>query len=100
MQDGATVAGYDPMAGPEACRLLPDLVLADDRNEAATGAHCVVIVTEWPEFRDLDLVRLRTVMAMPAMVDGRNLLDAPTAVAAGFLYSSMGRPSGEPEGVR
>jgi UDPglucose 6-dehydrogenase len=66
-----------------------------DPYEAATGAACVVVCTEWPQFLDLDLVRLRSVMAQPSIVDGRNLLDAEVLARAGFSYHPVGRASVE-----
>jgi UDPglucose 6-dehydrogenase len=96
IRDGAHVVAFDPMAGAAASRALPDLVLAEDPYATAASAHCIVIATEWPEFGRLDLDRLRGVMAIPAVVDGRNLLDGATVAAAGFHYYSVGRPSLEP----
>ena len=89
--EGARVTGYDPMAGDTAASADPDLTMLADPYAAAEGAHCVVLCTEWPEFRDLDLTRLGSTMAQRAIVDGRNLLDADAVVAAGFHYLSVGR---------
>ena len=89
--EGAQVTGYDPMAGDTASSADPDLTVRSDPYAAAEGAHCVVLCTEWPEFRDLDLTRLGSTMAQRAIVDGRNLLDADAVVAAGFHYLSVGR---------
>lgn len=90
--EGASVVGYDPVAGSPAKDEVPEIEVASDPYEAATGASCVVICTSWPEFRELDLVRLGDVMAFKNLVDGRNLLDAATAASAGFTYRAMGRP--------
>ena len=95
--EGARVTGYDPMAGRPAVSADPALKVAADPYAAAEGAHCVVLCTEWPEFRDLDLQRLSAAMAQPAIVDGRNLLDADAMVAAGFHYLSVGREPREPD---
>ncbi len=92
LAEGATVVMWDPMAGAEAARELPELEIADDPFEAAAGAHCAVICTEWPEFREMDLARLAAAMAEPVLVDGRNCLDPGSARAAGFRYVSIGRP--------
>ena len=67
--------------------------MAADPYAAAEGAACVVLCTEWAEFRDLDLPRLKGVMMQPAMVDGRNLLDPDALEAAGFSYHPVGRAS-------
>jgi len=95
LAEGARVVVYDPMAGDEAGRKLDGLEVAADPYAAAAGASCVVLCTEWSEFRDLDLTRLKEAMAQPAMVDGRNLLDPDALVAAGFSYHPVGRaPTG------
>jgi UDPglucose 6-dehydrogenase len=92
LAEGASVVGFDPVAGPAAKGEVPGLDVADDPYGAATDAACVVICTAWPEFRELDLDRLAQVMAFRNLVDGRNLLDAAAAAAAGFSYRAMGRP--------
>ena len=91
LAEGATVVMWDPMAGAEAARELPELEIADDPFAAAAGAHCAVICTEWPEFREMDLGRLAGAMAEPVLVDGRNCLDPATAREAGFRYVGIGR---------
>ncbi|HYY08278.1 MAG TPA: nucleotide sugar dehydrogenase, partial [Actinomycetota bacterium] len=91
---GASVGGYDPVAGHAAKDEVPELELAGDPYEAATDAACVVICTAWPEFRELDLRRLGEVMAFRNVVDGRNLLDGSSLAKAGFAYRAMGRARG------
>ncbi|MGZ8744844.1 MAG: UDP-glucose dehydrogenase family protein [Nocardioides sp.] len=91
LAEGARVVAYDPMAGEKAGAELEGLAVATDPYVAAEGAACVVLCTEWSEFRDLDLTRLKGVMAQPAMVDGRNLMDGATVAAAGFSYHPVGR---------
>ena len=90
---GARVVGFDPRAMAGAKQELPELEMASDPYEAAAGAHCVVLATEWDEFRHLDLAALKEVMAYPVVVDGRNALDPLEVAAAGFAYYPMGRPS-------
>jgi UDPglucose 6-dehydrogenase len=91
--EGARVVGYDPAAGATAKEEVPELEVAPDPYEAASGAQCVVICTEWPEFRSLDLNKLRGRVAYPMVVDGRNLLHQESVIAAGFSYYPTGRPS-------
>jgi UDPglucose 6-dehydrogenase len=91
IQKNCHVVGYDPQV-PDATSEVPGLEQADDLYAAAEGAECVVLCTEWPEFRAIDLLRLRNVMAYPIFVDGRNLLDPKEMRAAGFTYYSTGRP--------
>jgi UDPglucose 6-dehydrogenase len=92
LSEGASVVGFDPVAGPAAKDEVPELEVAEDPYGAATDAACVVICTAWPEFRELDLDRLAQVVASRNLVDGRNLLDGAAAAAAGFSYRAMGRP--------
>ncbi len=89
---GANVVGHDPQANKFAVRELPGLQVVDDLYEGADGAHCIVICTEWPEFKDLDLVRLKGIVTLPIIVDGRNLLNEEAVVGAGFSYIPTGRP--------
>lgn len=93
LAEGATVVGFDPVAGAAARRDVPELELAADPYEAATDAHCIVVCTAWDELGQLDLQELGGRMAARNIVDGRNLLDASTANAAGFTYRAMGRPN-------
>lgn len=90
---GARVIGYDPVAGKLAAKSVPDLLkVVYDLYEALTGAHAAVLVTEWEEFRDLDLQRAASVMVEPRlMVDGRNVFDPKAVRAAGLLYRGFGR---------
>jgi UDPglucose 6-dehydrogenase len=89
--EGARVVGFDPVAGAAAAAEDPELVVAQDPYAAAEGADCLVVCTEWPELAELDLERLKGVMAQPVLVDGRNLLDAGAASDAGFHYFPLGR---------
>jgi UDPglucose 6-dehydrogenase len=88
---GADVVGYDPEAATEAAAEVPGLRLAGDAYEAAAGAHCLVLATEWPEFAALDVARLGRTMAHRVVVDGRNLFDPAAMEAAGFRYHPTGR---------
>jgi UDPglucose 6-dehydrogenase len=90
--EGASVVGYDPVAGPGAKEEIPELDVVDDPYDAATDAACVVIGTAWPEFRALDLARLGDLVAFRNLIDGRNFLDGEAAANAGFNYRAMGRP--------
>jgi len=89
---GAVVIGHDPQANDNAKELMSSIEVFDDPYEAAEGAHCVVICTEWPEFSDLDLTRLKGIMTHPVIVDGRNVFDPSTMEEAGFTYLPTGRP--------
>lgn len=89
---GASVVGHDPQANEAAGLEVAELEVVDDLYAGAEGAHCLVICTDWPEFKDLDLVHLKGVMTLPIIVDGRNLLDPDAVVEAGFTYLPTGRP--------
>lgn len=94
---GATVRAYDPEA-MEACRAeLPEAVYCRDSYDAATGADALVIVTEWNQFRALELERLRVGLNQPLVIDLRNLYEPAKMAAAGFHYHSVGRRAGTPE---
>ncbi|MFC7333201.1 UDP-glucose dehydrogenase family protein [Rhodocista pekingensis] len=90
---GAAVHAFDPAGMHEAARMLPDVVWCPDAYAALDGADCAVIITEWNEFRALDLRRVREVMKAPVVVDLRNVYTAEDMEMAGFDYHSIGRPS-------
>ena len=93
LQGGASLRAYDPVAMPAARRTLPDTVtFCESPYEAATGADAVVLVTEWNEFKFLNLGRLRGVMRRPVVFDGRNVWEPERMRHLGFEYHSIGRP--------
>ncbi|MDF2146488.1 UDP-glucose/GDP-mannose dehydrogenase family protein [Knoellia sp. p5-6-4] len=89
---GGRVTVHDPKAIPNAQRTRPDLDYAHTVEEACKGADVVLHLTEWQEYRDLDPAALKTVVATPAIIDGRNALDADAWRAAGWTYRALGRP--------
>ena len=91
LAEGAEVRGWDPVADGQALPL--GVEIASSVLDAVRGADAAVIVTEWPELRDLARDEIRNAMANPLIVDGRNLLDPAAARAAGFAYEGIGRPS-------
>jgi len=92
--EGAQVRAYDPVAEGAAQELLPAVDLAESAEQALDGADAAVLVTEWPEFAELDWGGLRERMSNPLIVDGRNFLDAAALREAGFTYEGIGRPNG------
>ena len=90
--EGAKVRAFDPQAMDKAKALFPALTTCRDEFEAAEGADALMIVTEWPQFQDLDWKRVHSSMARPLVLDGRNLLDPEKMRALGFEYYCMGRP--------
>jgi UDPglucose 6-dehydrogenase len=91
LKDGAKIRAYDPKAMEKAREYLPDIEYAGDPYAAATGADALIICTEWDEFKKLDLVKLKSVMAHPTVIDGRNLFDPKKMKELGFTYKSVGR---------
>jgi UDPglucose 6-dehydrogenase len=91
--EGAEVVAYDPVAERPARELLTDVELRDSAAEALDGADAVVLVTEWPEFAELDWAEMAKRMANPLVVDGRNFLDPRALREAGFTYEGIGRPA-------
>ena len=86
---GATVRAYDPVAGEGGTAL--GLDVTTDPYECCSGAHALAVLTEWEVFRVLDFDRVKAALVTPAIVDARNLLDAPTLRARGFTYEGVGR---------
>jgi UDPglucose 6-dehydrogenase len=88
---GARVRAYDP-AAMERCRtILPDVEYMHDAYEVTAGADALVVVTEWNEFRHLDMARIKQSMRRPIVIDGRNIYDPNTMKAMGFTYRGIGR---------
>jgi UDPglucose 6-dehydrogenase len=92
LAEGATVRGHDPIAADAAANLLTGVEICDDVLEAARDADALVLVTEWPQYAELNLAALAKVMRTPLLVDGRNLFTPSQAVSAGLAYEGIGRP--------
>ncbi|MAD24249.1 MAG: UDP-glucose 6-dehydrogenase [Verrucomicrobiales bacterium] len=93
IKEGAFLRVYDPKAMDKAKMVLPDgdVLFVDDMNEVSIGCDALVVATEWPEFKQLDLVKSKEVMTVPIIFDGRNLLDPALVEKLGFTYISIGR---------
>ena len=89
--EGAHVRIYDPVALENAREMLGGATLAESAIDAIDGADAIVLVTEWPEFRELDWDDVKSRMRTPIVVDGRNFLDDEALRAAGFSYEGVGR---------
>ena len=93
LQDaGAAVRGYDPEGMTAAKEVLPDMTFAENAYECVTGASAVAVVTEWNEFRALDLERVKQLLASPVFIDLRNIYSAAEVEKYGLRYTSVGRP--------
>jgi UDPglucose 6-dehydrogenase len=88
---GAVVSAYDPVAREEARKVLPEIEYAADEYEAATGADVLVFITEWNQFRALDMERIRGLMKVPRIADLRNIYEPADMRAMGFQYVGVGR---------
>jgi len=88
---GAEVRAYDPAAIERSKQILTAVVYANDAYEVATGADAIVLVTEWNEFRQLDMARIKQLMRRPVIIDGRNIYDPAAMKALGFTYRGIGR---------
>jgi UDP-glucose 6-dehydrogenase len=97
LDEGANLRLYDPAAMGNVQQVFPEnpprLVYCRSAIEAATGAHAILLVTEWDEFKQMDWEQVKQVVALPIVVDGRNCLDPTKLQEAGFEYYGMGRPS-------
>jgi UDPglucose 6-dehydrogenase len=90
-KEGARIKAYDPKAMEKAKEVLTDIEFCDSAYTAATNVDALIICTEWDEFRTLDLEKLRSLMAQPIILDGRNIYDPARMAQLGFVYKSVGR---------
>jgi UDPglucose 6-dehydrogenase len=88
---GAHIRAYDPVAKEEAKKVLPDVEYIDDEYSTVTGADALVFVTEWNQFRALDMSRVRDLMKNPRIADLRNIYDPADLRELGFEYVCVGR---------
>lgn len=92
IKEGAQIKAYDPQAETNAKIALPELTTCPIPEETAQEADAILIVTEWPQFKNLDWVNMKNKMNQPIVLDGRNLLDPKKMRGLGFIYISVGRP--------
>lgn len=88
---GALIKAYDPIAAANAQKLLQRVTFCKDSYETARECDIVIILTEWNEFRQLDLTKLKKLMKQPILLDGRNIYDPLQMKALGFVYQGVGR---------
>ena len=88
---GAMVRAYDPVADQNARSLLPTVTMFDNPYDMARDIDALIVITEWNEFKQLDLVRIRTLMKTPILFDGRNIYDPAEVRSLGFTYRGVGR---------
>ena len=91
---GATVRGYDPVAMEVARPLLRAVELFDDPYKLAKGCDALMVITEWNEFKQLDLDKIKSLLKKPVIYDGRNIYDPKLMKEIGFMYQAIGRGFG------
>jgi UDPglucose 6-dehydrogenase len=91
-KEGAILRVHDPKAMDKAKDVLKDVTYVDSMDDVAEGCDALVIATEWPDFKKLDLERARRELTHPILFDGRNLFDPAQMEKQGFIYKSVGRP--------
>jgi len=91
LKGGATVRAYDPVGMPGAAKLMPAIEMAEDAYALAEGSDALVICTEWNEFKQLDLQRIKGLLRNPIIIDGRNIYEPLDMAQLGFTYVAMGR---------
>lgn len=93
-QLGAHVKAYDPIAIPEASAILGEQVeYYTDVYAAMEDTDACLILTDWPEVKEMELVKVKTLLKQPVIIDGRNLFSLEEMQAAGYIYHSIGRPA-------
>jgi UDPglucose 6-dehydrogenase len=100
IEAGARVRTFDPEGMDEARRLMPEIEYCEDAYDTMADADALVLLTEWNEFRGLDLARVKALLQSPVVIDLRNIYQPQEMAAAGFTYHSIGRPSAEPFAAR
>ena len=91
LRENAKVKGYDPAAMGVVGKLIPDLQLSKDPYDLAKECDALILMTEWNEFKHLDMQQIKSLMRQPVFIDGRNLYDPNRMQAYGFIYRGVGR---------
>ncbi len=90
LENGARVVAYDPVAMDNAKEVLPEIGYKSDIYEVANGADCLVILTEWDEFRNMDIQKVKNLLKTPIIFDGRNIFEREKMEELGFIYTGVG----------
>jgi UDPglucose 6-dehydrogenase len=91
LRENALVKGYDPEAMGVAAKMMPSLQLAEDAYDLARDCDALILLTEWNEFKHLDMPRIKSLMRQPIFIDGRNLYEPEIMTRNGFIYRGVGR---------
>ncbi len=89
--EGASVKAFDPVATAKAKEMVPTVMYCEDAYQVAEGSHALIIVTDWNEFKHLDMARVKASMAQPVLMDGRNIYEPRRMKELGFTYRGIGR---------
>jgi len=89
--EGANIKAFDPVAMEKAKQVLKNVIFCKDPYEVAQGSDCIVVMTEWNEFKEIDLTRLKSEMTNPVIIDGRNIYEPSKMKELGFVYYGIGR---------
>jgi len=90
-EQGCQIKAYDPVAMESAAKLMPTVTYCADAYEVAKGSDAIILVTDWDEFKELDMRRICSLMKCPILIDGRNFYDPEEMTQAGFIYEGVGR---------
>ncbi|MFC1985237.1 UDP-glucose dehydrogenase family protein [Chloroflexota bacterium] len=91
MEEGAKVKSYDPQAMGNVKKIFPDIEYCNNPYQVAEGSEALLIITEWDEFKDIDLPKVKRLLKQPIMIDGRNIYDPQVMKELGFIYQGIGR---------
>lgn len=91
LREDAVVRGYDPVSLPVAAKMIPRMQLVESAYDLAKGCDALVLMTEWNEFKSLDMEQVRSLMRQPVFIDGRNLYEPQVMKDYGFIYRGVGR---------
>jgi UDPglucose 6-dehydrogenase len=94
IQEGAKIKVYDPQAMEKAKKILKNVTFCKDAYHAASGSDCLILATEWNEFKELDFIKLKKKLKRALIFDGRNIYDPKLLRGLGFTYIGVGRPNG------
>jgi UDPglucose 6-dehydrogenase len=91
LEQGCQVRAYDPMAMKAAAKLMPEVNYCADAYDVAKKSDALILVTEWDEFKELNMYTMSSLMNHPIIIDGRNIYDPDVMAKAGFMYEGIGR---------
>ena len=90
-EEGANIRAYDPSAMPKAKEVLDKVIFCKDPYDVCRGSECLLIITEWDEFKELDFLKVKKLLKRPLIIDGRNIYEPGNLEKLGFTYISVGR---------